>query len=162
MRIRLLNGAKASEDEILLLESGIGCPLSPSFRRFVLEYDGAQPESNAFPLPSGGSSTVRWFIPVKEILTERTHLNDLPPTAYPVCPDENGNYVFIDEEQDGLVLFWDHEVEHGWEKLAANFDAFLDLLEPFDSSMVTVDPGDIIRVWIKPGFLDKLKKEGKL
>jgi hypothetical protein len=55
------------------------------------------------------------------------------------------------------VYFWDHEVLDDPVELAPNFDAFLDLLVPFDSSAIQLKPGQVNRVWIDPDFLKKLK-----
>ena len=98
------------------------------------------------------------FIPVREILKERTHIENIPDKAYPVAWAEGGNYVFVDEEKDGAVFFWDHEAPENIVKLAPNFGAFLDLLEPFDIKKIELKPGQVKKVWIDPEFLKRLKK----
>jgi hypothetical protein len=97
------------------------------------------------------------FIPVSRILEARKHIENIPQQAYPVAWLEGGNFAFVDEGRNGAVFFWDHEVPHEPTELAANFGAFLDLLEPFDIKTIHLKPGQVKKVWVDPEFLKKLK-----
>jgi len=101
---------------------------------------------------------VNQFIPVAEIQKERAYLENIPAKAYPIAWAECGNYVFVDEGKNGAVFFWDHEIPEEITELAANFGAFLDLLEPFDIKTIELKPGQVKRVWVNPEFLKRLKK----
>jgi hypothetical protein len=158
MKIKLTKGKPASEETCVSLQSALGCHLSDSFKSFLRDNDGAEPETNILKITNKNESGVNRFIPVREILKERTHIENIPDKAYPVAWAEGGNYVFVDEEKDGAVFFWDHEAPENIVKLAPNFGAFLDLLEPFDIKKIELKPGQVKKVWIDPEFLKRLKK----
>jgi hypothetical protein len=46
------------------------------------------------------------------------------------------------------VFFWDHELPEKPVELAANFGAFVELLEPFDIQTIQLKPGQVKKVWI--------------
>jgi hypothetical protein len=158
MKIKLHNGKPAAEESILALEVVLGYRLGDSFRRFVRTHDGAKPETNIFKIGATNESGVNRFIPLSEIQKERSRTEHIPLRAYPVAWAEGGNYVLIDEDRDGAVFFWDHEVPEVLARLADSFDAFLDLLEPFDIRTIQLKPDLVKRVWVDPEFLKKLKK----
>ncbi len=158
MSIQMKGGKPASEQAIIGIERAVGCPLSSSFREFLAESDGAEPDSNVFPVGDKCESSVRQFIPAAEVLQDRRCIGALPPKAYPVARDDCGNFVFVDEERGGAVFFWDHEMPEHSIELAPSFEAFLDLLKPFDASTIQLKPGQVKRVWVDPEFLKKLPK----
>lgn len=143
---------------ILALQTALGCQLSDSYKSFIRVHDGAEPETNIFRISEKNESGVNRFIPVSEIFKERARVKNLPMSAFPVAWAEGGNYVFVDEDRDGAVFFWDHEEPEKAVKLAANFGAFLELLKPFDIKTVKLKPGQVKKVWIDPEFLKRLKK----
>jgi hypothetical protein len=154
MRVHLNGGQEATEDEISKLESCIGMPLDGEFRKFVTQYDGAEPESNSFPV--GGRDhvgNVEKFISVKNIPLEREYIDDISAQSYPVAISSGGNYVLLDQHRGGAVYFWDHEVPGGTTKIAEGFTAFLDMIQPFDESSVQPAPGQVKSAWIDPDFL---------
>ncbi|SRR5258706_8576816 len=159
MKIKLRNGEPASEEAILTLEAALGCPLSHSFRAFVRDHDGAEPETNIFKISDNNDSGVNKFIPVSDILKERAYIENIPRRAYPVGWAEGGNYVFVDEDRNGAAFYWDHELPDEPTQLADSFGAFLDLLEPFDIKTVQLKPGQVKSVWVDPEFLKKLNKQ---
>jgi SMI1-KNR4 cell-wall len=160
MRVRLAQGKPASAESIAAIEVETGLPLSKSFRTFLENHDGAEPDDNIFKVDEKNNSGVRRFIPADEVLWYRKSIEGFPEirTAYPVAYDSFGNYVFIDEGNGGAVYFWDHEVLDHAAELAPSFDAFLDLLQPFDPSTIELRPGQVKRVWIDPAFLKNLKR----
>ena len=158
MKIKLKNGSSCSEEQILALEAALGCHLSDSFRGFLRTYDGAEPESNIFGVSDRDQSGVRKFIAVSEIMEERAYVWNVSPKAYPIAFDDCGNYVLIDEDKGGAVLFWDHELQESLES-AADFGEFLNLLDPFDGTSIKLKPGQVKRVWIDPEFLKRLKEK---
>jgi len=159
MKIKPMKGKAASEEAITTLEAELGCRLSDSFRVFLRAHDGAKPEANVFKIGDKNESGVNRFIPADEIWEERAHIEDFPQEkAYPVARDGSGNYVFIDEDRNGAVFFWDHELPEQPIELAANFSDFLDLLEPFDIKSIKLRPGQVQRAWIDPDFVKRLKK----
>ena len=158
MKIRLKNGKRAREAAIAAIESSINCVLCNSFKVFVQENDGAEPETNIFTVRRGQESGVNRFIPAAEIPAERTRIENIPEKAYPFAWAEGGNYVFIDEAKNGNVFFWDHENPEAVTFLASDFRAFLDLLEPFDAASIQLKPGQLKKAWIDPEFLKRLKK----
>jgi len=93
MNVKLKNGKPASEESILTLESALGFRLSGSFVNFIREHNGAKPESNIFRISNDDDGGVDQFIPVQEIVSERSRIENLPVKAYPVAWAEGGNYV---------------------------------------------------------------------
>lgn len=150
-------GEAVSQRAVEALEVVVGQPLDAAFLRFVMHHNGATPDSNSFPVNGeahmGG---VDEFIPVEDIVAERSRINDLATGAYPVAFSSGGNYVLLDQGSEGAIFFWDHEVESGIYKIADTFEAFLDMLEPFDESTVKLEPGQVRSAWISPDFLKKL------
>lgn len=158
MTIKLQQGQGASREAILELEAALDCRLSDSFRNFVRTHDGAKPEDNVFRISDNNSSGINRFIPVAEIRKERAKIENLPNRAYPIAWDASGNYVLIDEDRNGAVFFWDHELPSKPTDLAANFASFLDLLEPFDTRKIQLKASQVEKAWVDPEFLRKLKK----
>ena len=158
MKVKLRNGKAAPEESILAAETRLGYVISTSFRTFLRTQDGAEPETNIFRVSTRNDSGVNRFIPVTEIGDERTRIESIPAKGYPVAWAEGGNYVFIDEAKHGAVFFWDHEEPEDPVELAGSFDAFLNLLEPFDIKSIELKPGQVKRVWVDPEFLKKLKE----
>jgi hypothetical protein len=156
--IKLHDGKPASEGTILALEAELGCQLSGSFRIFLKTYDGAKPETNVFKIDDTNESGVNAFIPAEQIPKARRLIENIPPKGYPVAWTEGGNYVFLDEDRDGAVFFWDHEIPDEPTELASSFGSFLELLEPFDMGTVHLKPSQVKEVWVDPDFLRSLKK----
>lgn len=158
MKLKLQGGRAASEQNVLALETRLGCKLSDSFRKFLQANDGAKPETNIFRISDNNECGVNRFIPSDEVLKERSYIENIPPKAFPVAWAEGGNYVFVDEGKNGAVYFWDHETAEVTE-LASTFGDFLNLLQPFDITTVKLKPGQVKRVWVDPDFLKRLKKQ---
>jgi hypothetical protein len=158
MKIKLRNGKPASEEAVLTIEAFLGCRMSESFRTFLTANDGTEPESNIFKVGDNNGSGVNEFIPVTEILNERAHIENIPTRAYPVAWAEGGNFVCVDEDKNGAVYFWDHELPDEPTELAPNFGAFLELLEPFDIKTIQLKSGQVKRAWVDPEFLKRLKR----
>ena len=158
MKIQLNRGKAATNEACQALQVALGCELSESFRNFLRSNDGAEPETNIFKIADKNESGVNRFIPVSEILKERARIENISKKAYPVAWAEGGNYVIVDEDKNGTVFFWDHEVPEDLVKLASSFGAFLDILEPFDIKKIELKPGQVKKVWVDPEFLKRLKK----
>jgi hypothetical protein len=157
MKIKLEEGNACSPRVIAALESKLGTQLPKSFKDFLLTNDGAEPESNTFKIGDDNASGVRQFIPAKEIARERSEIEGFPATGYPIAFDSCGNYVGI-SIADGSVFFWDHELDEPPTRLAADFNEFLELLEPFHIDAEELDSIPVLRVWKHPDF-DKIIKE---
>lgn len=155
MKIKLTKGRSALPSDVQELEREIGKVLPNSFLEFVRQHDGAEPETNIFKIAGSNESGVNGFIPVREVLAERANIENLPVTAFPVAWAEGGNYVSIDAAS-GTVYFWDHEQPDPLIQIASDFTAFLEMLEPFDLSLVKLKPDQVESAWIDPDFLKSL------
>jgi hypothetical protein len=156
MSVKLKGGEPASSEDIDALEAHLGRPIPAPFRRFVLKNDGAKPEENVFT--ANRNVGVNRFIPVREIWGERRFLEDrLLPHAFPVAWDDCGNFVVIDQGENGAVYFWDHELHDPLTRLTDNWDLFLEGLEPFDPDSVEVPPGTV-GIVIDPETYQRLKE----
>jgi SMI1 / KNR4 family (SUKH-1) len=158
MKVKLSKGRAASESDIAALEQRLGVPIALEFVRFVLENDGAVPETNIFKIgETNNESGVNGFIPVKEIIKEMSRIKNLPKNAFPVAWAEGGNYVFINQCENGTVFFWDHEQPDDITRLANSLYSFLELLEPFDMSTIELKPGQVKKAWIDPDFFKSIQ-----
>ena len=126
-------------------------PLPESYLAFVQKHDGAEPESNIIDLGSDDSSGVRRFISVAEASSASYPVDGFPRSCIPLAEDDCGNYFYL-SLSSGQVFFWDHEIEGGDQLLANDLPGFLNLLRPFDDSSVKLTPGQVLRVWTRPGF----------
>ena len=153
MKIKLSEGLAARSTDIELIEKKIGIRFNHDYLEFIRNNDGAKPESNIFSVLDKNESGINRFIPVNEIINQMPLIETLPPRAFPVAWAEGGNYVVVDQDSNGAVYFWDHEQPDSMVKLADSFFSFLDALEPFDISEITLRPGQVKKVWIDPDFL---------
>lgn len=152
--IEFTDGTPAPEADISALERWVGGRLPRAYVDFVRERDGASASSNRF-VSSGGSASVRQFIPVRSIEAESRHIENLERGTFPFGYDDCGNYLLLNAA-NGAVLFWDHEEPEPVRQLADSFEAFLDGLSPFS---VELEPGQVISVRVNPDFLKKLQAE---
>ena len=157
MKVKLTKGRAASQDDVAALQRKLGEPLASEFLDFVAHSDGAEPETNIFKIRTTNEAGILGFIPVKEIASEMPRIENLPSRSFPVAWAECGNYVFINQS-DGGVFFWDHEQPESMVRLANGFQAFLELLEPFDATSIKLKPGQVKKVWIDPDFLKGLRR----
>jgi SMI1-KNR4 cell-wall len=153
MKVALRGGGQADFSDIVALEKVIGQSLDSQFSKFIQDNNGAEPETNSFPVNGiEHMGSVSEFIPIENIIREREYLDGIGPHAYPVASSESGNYVFLDQDQGGAIFFWDHEIQGEISKITNNFNEFLDMIQPFDTSSVEIAPGQVTSAWIDPNF----------
>ena len=154
MRIALKGGQRAALTDIAALESAIGEPLDAVYRKFIESNDGAKPDQNCFPVNQvAGMGGITRFISVKDVVAEKQYVDDIAQNAYPIAFSEGGNYVVLDQSRGGAIFFWDHEVEEGMPKVADHFDAFVEMLEPFDLSDIDTSAYEGATCWVDPDLL---------
>jgi hypothetical protein len=161
MNVRMKNGKPVSPAILYSLETSLDLSISSSFKEFLKNFDGADPELNIFKVADDNDCSVNNFIPAEKIAHERKCIPNLPVKAYPIAWCEGGNYIFIDEREDGAVFFWDHELVHRTVKIAKSFGDFLDLLQPFDAKSIQLKPGQVKEVWVDPKIMSQLKKDNR-
>jgi hypothetical protein len=145
MTVSMRRGEPASEDSIRRLEDRLGFRMSNQFRQFVKHNDGAEPASNMFRVGDNENGVTN-FVRVSDIFRQKILIGELPKYAYPVADCECGDCVVIDEWNGGAVYFWAHEFRDPIVKIADDFNSFLSMLEPFDTSSVKVNPEDVLYV----------------
>lgn len=153
MKIKLKKTkCSVSSSEIEDFERQFGEKLPEDYKHFLANYNGAKPASNIFR--GNESVAVSGFIPFDQLLKEHSLIaNEVPEKVIPIAWDSCGNYVCLDLEQAGAVLFWDHEEPDNLTRLAGSFSEFCDMLDPFDVSKVELKPGQVISAWIDPSLL---------
>jgi cell wall assembly regulator SMI1 len=159
MKIGLKRERPVSGEVISAFEETAGLKLPNQYREFLLNHNGAKPDTNVFAIPGGNQSGVNEFIPLGKILTEKGNIDNVSCCFLPVAWAEGGNYVCIDIDAGGEVFFWDHEEPSGDLRLAPDFNEFLLMLEPFDVSNTELKPGQVKKAWIDPDFLRQLKRQ---
>ncbi len=148
MTVKFENGKVGADEDIEALESAVGSVISADYKQFLRFNDGAEPELNI--VAENRDVGVNRFIPVKQILEEAIKLAPLSEGCFPIAWAEGGNYILIDESQNGAIFFWDHESQEEPLKIALNFDSFLLQMKPFS---IEVDRRRATRSWINPEFL---------
>ena len=142
----------ASPQAIEALESALGCPLPCEYRRFLGLHDGGYfaadfiDRSRVPGLPS--SIVAETFLTVAEVqeYSLDTYKGRIPANSACFAEDGGGNLLLIvlSGEEEGTVLFWDHEseplafeligqkkpenLEHLF-KVSSSFSGFLEMLE---------------------------------
>lgn len=159
MTVKLYNGDVASAVALANLERRLGAPLPESYRNFAAAFDGAEPETNIFPIGSGNESGVTEFIAVSNVDEEAKHIENLGAAAFPVALAEGGNYVLLDLAERGAVFFWDHESPDELVEIAGDFESFVSMLKPFNVDDIELKPGQLQSAWIDPDFLKSLNED---
>jgi cell wall assembly regulator SMI1 len=158
MSIKMEGAHAVTEAEIASFEQVAGMRLPDQYRAFLLQHNGAKPETNIFSTPDGNESGVNEFIPMGELLSASQHIDGVIGRFLAVARDDCGNYVCLDLDSEGEVFFWDHEQPDKL-RLAKSWNEFLQMLRPFDVSKVELRPEQVIKAWIDPEFLKRLRKE---
>ena len=156
MKVMLTGGRVAAPADIRTLESSSGIALEPEYRDFISQHDGATPDANIFVVAENNNAGITRFIPVDKIREEMSFIEELPHRWFPVAWAEGGDYVLIASDEAGGVWYWDNEIEGGFTRLADNFGAFLESLEPFDPNNVEPPQGHV--VWFDPEFVKNVKR----
>ncbi len=159
MTVKLHGGQAADAADVARIEASVGYSVSPALKEFFDKHDGAEPDPNIFNVSDTLESGVSEFIPARAILDERSQIENISESAYPIAWAEGGNYLIIDEATGGQVLFWDHEQPEEAHLVANDFVEFLDKMMPFDAASVVLSPGQVQSVWVDPALLEELSKE---
>lgn len=156
MSVKIPKTNGASHYDINQCEQKLGVKLPEDYVNFLLDHDGAKPESNTFLIKNydGGIAS---FIPIGEIKSCRDGAEGFPRNMIPIGRDDGGNLIYL-SPLNGGVYFWDHETQDLECKIADNFTAFLAILKPFDLSQVKLKPGQLTSMSTKPDFREKFKK----
>jgi hypothetical protein len=108
---------------------------------FLRNHNGAVPPDNIVRLSDGRETSVRRFISVENMASVHCDVDEFPEHVVPIGFDDGGNYFYALE--NGAIWFWDHEVQDGEIKIADSFQDFLNMLEPFDQTKISVNNDDI-------------------
>ncbi|NOI67057.1 SMI1/KNR4 family protein [Vibrio sp. 99-8-1] len=157
MKIKLSKPLAISSHDIddFIQETGVDLP--EEFAKFLLEYNGARPETNIFSITELNESGVDKFIPLSLMIEESARLENIGASTFPIAWAEGGNYVVINFDKEASVYFWDHEEPSQEFLLAKGIYKFLEKLEAFDPESVVLKDGQIESAWIDPDFLKSLE-----
>ncbi len=158
--IRMEHARPVSRRDLDTFERVMRANLPDQYREVLLSYNGAKPEANIFVIPgTSNESGVNEFIPLDEIAAEGKRVDGVARRFIPVAWAEGGNYICIDLDAGGEVFFWDHERPSGPLKMADDWSAFVNMLQRFDVTSVTLKPGQVKSARIDPDFLKSLKNK---
>ena len=137
-----------------------------------MAYNVAVPDANRYKTEKVTTS-VRHFFGVSPnqdddlVAQNRTYYEGrLPKGVVAIAEAAGGNLICLDVTK-GAVFFWDHEGEalqdqapgfDNMQRLASSLSGFLQNLQPFDPKSVVLDPKNVVSIKVKPGFLEKFKK----
>jgi hypothetical protein len=105
-----------AESALARFESTLEIALPAAYRRFLLTSNGGRPRIDAFRAEDGGEETLDVFFGLapgaKDDLVAmlQRYGERVPAGLLPIARDPFGNLILLDVE-DGVVLFWDHELE---------------------------------------------------
>jgi hypothetical protein len=170
-----------TEAELAAVERSLDVRLPDSYRRFLLEHDGGEPEDNFFDPAEGaqveaGETGVDAFLSGAEIIEKRTGLyrDRIPLYMLPVARAAGGDMICLSlrDEDFGAVYLWFHEEEadpdEGEEpgdrnlySMADDFDAMLERLKPIDELEIDTDV-EAAEVWVDPEFYEEQRRLGNV
>lgn len=152
MNVSIANsGPQLTESELEQFEKTHGREIPIAYRKFLLKYNGGQPNLSGFRMNSGveqdQTGSVKRFLGIN--MPERTldvgyaletFRDRIPSYLFPVARDPGGNLIgiVVEGEAEGQVLFWDHEREadegeaptdNNLYFIADTFEKFLDDLD---------------------------------
>ncbi len=159
MDVKLHGAISLSETAVAAFEKDSGIELPREYREFVLVHDGAKPESNLFEVSEDISAGVSRFIQLKETIEHKLHIDGVSCAFLPVAEASCGNYVCLDLDEGGRVFFWDHEEPSSALTITEDFTGFLDLLKPFNPSMVELKPEQVVSVWVSPKLRKRMEEK---
>ncbi|HEX8776137.1 MAG TPA: SMI1/KNR4 family protein [Pyrinomonadaceae bacterium] len=111
---------KLDESTVFRLEDSLQIKLPPSYRKFLMEFNGGRPVARRFKFKGAtrGSSVDR-FLGVHN--KEHNNLMDyletykgrIPPNFFPIAHDPGDNLICISVAgaDKGSIYFWDHDRE---------------------------------------------------
>ena len=156
-----------SEAEIQALERQLGFPLPDRLRALLPQLNGAQAEPNVIKGPGDEDYGISRFENIEHIAQSKNAMDSVRPSdllLVPFADDGCGDWfcvVAADCPEKGAVYFVDHEIagDDAFSRVAASLDELFEGAEPDidtddDDNKATV-------VWMKPEFLELLKKQKK-
>jgi hypothetical protein len=108
-------------DEIDRLQVQIGHRFPSSYRKFLLERNGASVEGSYYVSELHGvGGTPEWDV----IWNLECYEGRIPPWSLPIGQDFFGNQILLDlrPETHGQILFWDHEIDDAFDTPEAAAD----------------------------------------
>jgi cell wall assembly regulator SMI1 len=121
------------------LQTQLGAALPAAYRRFLLRHNGGRPSDAAFDVPRFGRTLVNDFLAVDagnhcDLMAMRQRVDHLlPPAWLAVADDPAGNLVCVGlagaVAQRVFFCCLEEPIERGLYPLAADFDAFVALLQ---------------------------------
>ncbi|QCT01589.1 cell wall assembly/cell proliferation coordinating protein [Paenibacillus algicola] len=120
--------------DLWAVESHFNIKLPVVYGRIVLEHHGARPIPNQFDTYKRMGHRIKTFLPVSK--KEKGNVYDvyawiqtrLQPGMIPFASDDGGNYICFDykgNEQEPIIVFWNHEVEDTMEMVSSSFEGFM-------------------------------------
>jgi hypothetical protein len=153
MSVNFSNPVALLQGEIDYFVQGSGVIVPEKFKKYLQEFNGAQPRANVFSIDEKNESGVNKLIPVSQMIEEQKYLENVFPIAWL----EGGNYVVVDFDKNASIYFWDHEEPENPTLLGSDVYDFLSKLKPFDPDSVELKEGQVESAWIDPDFLKSLK-----
>ncbi len=148
MAISLARTGAASDASLKALTEKYG-DLPPEYVEFLAIHDGVEPPSNVLS-GTNYEVSVSAFLPASHVIDNANSIEGLSRGLLPFGEDGSGNFVCIGAD-DHRVYFWDHEIDND-KVIAESFSEFLERLEPFDLSSMTLKPGQDLGGWVDPDF----------
>lgn len=160
-RVSISGSPITVNDELFVASLGLRAPRE--FLDFIAIHDGGAVSSNIIELPDRRLISIESFIPFRTIHGELQKYQDrIPPGCFPIARVRGDNLLLLeDRTRGGRVLYMDHECSDLPSYVAAGFNEFVELMQPFDPSTVRLQPGQVISVWKHPRFDELLKKYAK-
>ena len=157
MSVNFSNPVAMLQSEIDYFAQGAGINMSEKFKKYLQEFNGAEPETNIFSINERNESGVSRLIPVSVMIEEQKYLDNVEKSVFPIAWAEGGNYVVVDFDKNESIYFWDHEEPENQILLGFDVYDFLSKLKPFDADSVELEEEQVESAWIDPDFLKSLK-----
>lgn len=157
MSVNFSNPVALLQGEIDYFVQSTGIIVPEKFKKYLQEFNGAQPETNVFSIDEKNESGVNKLIPISQMIEEQKYLDNVGESVFPIAWAEGGNYVVVDFDKNASIYFWDHEEPENQTVLGSDVYDFLSKLKPFDPDSVELKEGQVESAWIDPDFLKSLK-----
>lgn len=152
-----------TEEQIRHAESNLGFRLPDEYRTLLTSCNGAKPLPHEIKI-NGQSYEIAIFLTVDQLAQHKASLDRFNASGLrllPVALDSGGNWFCVAtcEAKAGHVYFVDHEMEgdQAFTEISNDLTKLLEKDQITNHTQVD-DPATITKVWVKPGFLDSLKK----
>lgn len=112
---------------LLKLENELNIKFPQNYKDFILQNNASYPTKKEFNTVLS-TRVLNYFLDLNDIKHIKSLIKILPKDYFPIAIDPFGNYICFNFSNNQEVIFYDLENPSSSEKVADNFQEFIDLL----------------------------------